>query len=61
MGKTLVLVRYNSASVSQFLDTSRTVKYVLCSQGFELGISKRNGLGDITGFVPKPHAAEVRL
>jgi hypothetical protein len=61
MGKTLVLVGYDGAGVSQLLDTSRTVKYVLCSQGFELCISKRNGVGDIAGFVPEPDPAKVRL
>ena len=59
--ETLTLIWHYRTGVSQLLDTSRTVEYVLCSQGFELCISKRNRVGDITGFVPEPDAAEIRL
>jgi hypothetical protein len=59
--ETLTLIWHYRTGVSKLLDTPRTVEHVLCSQGFELCISKRNRVGDITGFVPEPDAAEVRL
>jgi hypothetical protein len=61
IGKTLILIRNDSARIQQLLNAPGAVKNILGSQLFKLGMFKRNCLRHVAFLVPESHSAKVGL